>query len=575
MILSSQALVPGSILECDLCIVGSGAAGLAMALRLLDSDVDVVVLEAGGERFDTAVQACYDGEVADPALHAPPATYRQRRFGGSTAIWSGACVPFDPIDFQARPWVPDSGWPIGHADLQPFYPDANELLEAGRFDYDARTAFNGAAPPMFDGFASDALTTDGLERFSCPTDFAQRYRGRLAAARNIRVLLDAACVGIDIDPDGQAVRQLQVASMAGRRLALRARDYVLAAGGIETPRLLLASNDVRPAGIGNASGQVGRCYMCHFAGNIGEVIVAGAPPRVRHGYELAPEGVYCRRRLALTAEQQRRLQVTNMVMRLHLPRIPDPSHRNGVLSALFLARPLISYEYARRLHDGTRLTPRLYAAHLRNVLTDPLDTAAFALHWLSRRSLADRKFPSVILRNRSNRFSLEVHAEQSPYAGSRIELQQGKRDPLGMPKVRIDWRYRRSDIDAIGRTLDAVADALAAGGAGHFRYDRDRLEGDILRFGAYGGHHIGTTRMSATPRDGVVDANCRVHDVGNLFVAGSSVFPTSSQATPTLTLVALALRLADHLRARLAGRFRGNVVAPIAESAPALAQADR
>ena len=575
MILSSQALVPGSILECDLCIVGAGAAGLAMALRFVDSGIDVLVLEAGGERFDAAVQACYDGEVANSALHSPPATYRQRRFGGSTAIWGGACVPLDPIDFEARAWVPGSGWPIGYADLLPYYPDANELLEAGRFDYDARTAFAGAAPPMVDGFDSDVLTTDGLERFSCPTDLAQRYRGRLAAAGNIRVLLDAACVGIDIDPDGRAVRQLRVASMGGRRLAVRARDYVLAVGGIETPRLLLASNDVRHAGIGNAADQVGRHYMCHFAGSIGEVVFDGSPSRVRHGYDMAPEGVYCRRRLALTAEQQRRLQVTNMVMRLHLPRIPDPSHRSGVLSGLFLARPLISYEYARRLHDGTRLTAGRYAAHLRNVLLDPLDTAAFALHWLSRRSLAERKFPSVILRNRSNRFSLEVHAEQSPDAGSRIELLDGARDALGMPKVRIDWRYRRSDIDAIGRTLDAVADALAAGGAGRFRYDRTRLEEDILRFGAYGGHHLGTTRMSATPRDGVVDANCRVHDVGNLFVAGSSVFPTSSQATPTLTLVALALRLADHLGARLAGRFRGNVVAPVADAAQAIEQAAR
>lgn len=575
MILSSQALAPGSILECDICIVGSGAAGLAMALRLLDSGIDVLVLEAGGERYDAAVQACYDGEAVDPALHSPPATYRQRRFGGSTAIWGGCCVPFDPIDFEARDWVPDSGWPIGHADLLPYYADANELLEAGRFDYDARTAFVGAAPPMVDGFRSDLLTTDGLERFSCPTDLAQRYRGRLAAAGSIRVLLDAACVGIDIDPDGRGVRQVRVASMGGNRLIVRARDYVLAAGGIETPRLLLASNDVRPAGIGNATDQVGRYYMCHFAGNIGEVIVDGPPSRVSHGYQVAPEGVYFRRRLALTEEQQRRLQVSNMVMRLHLPRMPDPSHRNGVLSSLFLARRLISYEYARRLHDGTRLTPRLIAAHLRNVVVDSRDTAAFAMHWLCERWLADRKFPSVILRNRSNRFSLEVHAEQTPFAGSRIELLDGARDALGMPKVRIDWRYRRSDIDAIGRTLDAVAGALAAGGGGRFRYDRARLEDDILRFGAYGGHHIGTTRMSETPRTGVVDAHCRVHDVGNLFVAGSSVFPTSGQATPTLTLVALALRLADHLAAQLAERSRANVVAPSAAAAPAVAQAVR
>jgi choline dehydrogenase-like flavoprotein len=188
--------------------------------------------------------------------------------------------------------------------------------------------------------------------------------------------------------------------------------------------------------------------------------------------------------------------------------------------------------------------------HLRNVLADPLDTTAFLAHWLRHRSLAERKFPSVILRNRSNRFSLEVHAEQRPLASSRVTLCT-QRDALGLPRLRVDWRYHREDIESVRRSLDLMAQAFAASGRAQFSYPAHTLEQDLLRFGAYGGHHLGTARMGEDTRRSVVNAHCQVHGVRNLFVAGSAVFPTSSQANPTLTLLALALRLSAQLQQRL------------------------
>jgi choline dehydrogenase-like flavoprotein len=184
------------------------------------------------------------------------------------------------------------------------------------------------------------------------------------------------------------------------------------------------------------------------------------------------------------------------------------------------------------------------------VATDPIDTAAFLGHWVTRRSLASRKFPSVILRNRTNRFSLEMHGEQAPQADSRVTL-CGKKDALGMPQLRIDWRYCAADIDSVGRTLDVLAEEFKHSGTARLEYNRSTLEEDLMRFGAYGGHHIGTARMGRDVRTSVVDADCQVHSVRNLFVAGSAVFPTSSQANPTLTLIALALRLGDTLARRL------------------------
>lgn len=550
MIVDANTIESGSRLAADVCIVGGGAAGISLALSLSGQGLTVLLLESGQAAPHAPTQALYIGEVSDERLHSPPDKYRQRRMGGSTTIWGGRCMPLDPIDFETRSQVPHSGWPISFEDLLPFYPQANTLAEAGRFSYDASEALGPAALPMIRGFDSPLVATNGLERFSCPTDFGKRYARRLQVASDVKVLLGANCTAVRLEADGQAVRELEIATLAGKRFHVAPRAAVLAAGGLETARLLLASRDVAPAGIGNEHDVVGRYYMCHVAGNVGTLQLNGRTQEVRHGYEVTPEGVYCRRRLAVSASEQRRRGLANAVARLHFPRITDPRHRNGVLSGLFLARGLISYEYGKRLNDGTHVTPGLYARHLFNVIADPVDTTAFALHWLTRRTLAPRKFPSVILRNRTNRFSLEVHAEQAPRADSRVTLAD-KTDALGMPQLRVDWRYGSDDIESVARTLDVIGEELERSGAGRLEFRRETLEEDLMRFGAYGGHHIGTARMGGDPRTSVVDADCRVHSVRNLFVAGSAVFPTSSQANPTLTLIALSLRLGKHLSQQL------------------------
>jgi choline dehydrogenase-like flavoprotein len=188
--------------------------------------------------------------------------------------------------------------------------------------------------------------------------------------------------------------------------------------------------------------------------------------------------------------------------------------------------------------------------HIKNVLFSPVETARFLLRWIAKRNLASRKFPSIILENKSNLFSLEVHGEQVPNPDSRIYLSK-EQDRLGMPKVVIDWRYTAQDIDSVKQSLSIFRDELDRTGTGELMFDEATLEKDLLRFGAYGGHHGGTTRMGTDTKNSVVDTDCKVHGVGNLYVASNSVFPTSSQANPTLTITALALRLAAHLGRRL------------------------
>jgi choline dehydrogenase-like flavoprotein len=269
---------------------------------------------------------------------------------------------------------------------------------------------------------------------------------------------------------------------------------------------------------------------------------------VHHGYEISEEGIYCRRRLALRPEVQRSQRLGNFVARLHHPRITEPAHRSSVLSLLYLAKPFVPYEYRKRLHGDGHAGLPTWLRHVGNVVTGPFEAIAFALHLLRDRKLAERKFPTIIVKSKANLYSIDFYAEQQPNPASRVTLDSGAHDALGMPRLRVDWRYTAGDVDTVKRAVGLLAAEFARTGVGQLEYEPQEVEAEITRDGALGGHHIGTTRMGSEPRDSVVDVNCRVHGIGNLFVASSATFPTSSQANPTLTVVALSLRLAEHLR---------------------------
>ena len=332
------------------------------------------------------------------------------------------------------------------------------------------------------------------------------------------------------------------------------------------PRLLLASRDVHPNGIGNAHDVVGRYYQCHVSGTIGALTFERPVSAIWHGYDVSWDGIYCRRRFTLSEDTQRRVGAGNFVGRLHFRRVANPAHRVGILSLIYLGRGLISYEYSKRLQDPEGRSIGGLLRHTWNVIADPIYTIQFLLHWLRHRTLAQRKFPSVVLRHRTPVFSLEFHGEQLPNPDSRVTLAQAT-DPFGMPRVKVDWRYTPGDVRAMERALEVVKQEIERSGCGRFEYDTATVEQEIVRYGAYGGHQIGTARMGTDPLTSVVDGDCKVHGVENLHIASSAVFPTSSQANPTLTIVALALRLANHLRAR--AQCGESAVATIPAPAPA------
>lgn len=525
--------------EADICIVGGGAIGLCLAARLAELGRDTILLEAGGLKPNAESQAFYAGEVADPAVHWPLDSYRVRALGGTSHIWGGRAVPYDPIDFAQRPWVPFSGWPIAFADVARYYPAAMAASEAGAFDL--------APPgPIVPGLDGEWLHTT-IERFSRPTNFWTRYGAALTKAGNVRIIADAPVTGVRLAENGRSVDHVEVSLPDGRKWRVRARSYVLAAGGLETTRLLLASTDVRPEGIGNGGGWLGRGYMCHLSATFGLATFAGDPRKIGYGYERDGEGVYMRRRIALTEQAQRELGLMNFTARLHIRDANDPSHDDPVLSLLYLAAFAIKYEYSRASREADR-SAATYLRHLGNIVRHPLRFARFIGGWGTKRYFASRRIPSIALFSPSNSYPLEFHCEQAPNPESRVTLSD-ERDALGLRRLRVDWRIGRFDVDSVRRSYDLIARELERTGTGTLSYDPDAVEAAIRGAGAYGGHHSGTTRMARDAKDGVVDGDCRVHGVANLHVASTSVLPTSSQANPTLTGIALALRLADHLHA--------------------------
>jgi nucleoside-diphosphate-sugar epimerase/choline dehydrogenase-like flavoprotein len=531
----------------DICIVGAGVAGLALAARLTGRGLRILLLEAGGTDQTPQSQSFYAGEVADPAVHWPLDTYRVRALGGTGRIWGGRVIPYDPIDFAARPWVPCSGWPFGPETLAPYYPAALAAAEGGAFDYTP-------SGPLVPGLDNHLVTTT-VERFSRPTDFWVRY-GPFLTDSDARVVIEAAVTGIALSPAADRVDHLIVRGASGTGKA-RAAHYVLAMGGLETARLLMASNDVLPTGIGNAGGWLGKGYMCHLAATFGEVQFTGSPRAIGFDYQRDADGIYLRRRLALTETAQHELEVLNFTARLHIPDANDPAHRDPVLSLIFLAAFAVKYEYSRAMREADR-SWSVMARHLANIVRDPWRVFHFARTWGVQRYFASRRIPSIALYSGQGRYPLEFHAEQAPNAQSRVTLTDA-RDAYGMPRLKVDWQVTPLDFATVRKAYRLIAQQLEQTGTGRLTFDEAGLEAAVLKAGAYGGHHSGTARMAASPEHGVVDADCRVHGMANLFVASSAVLPTSSQANPTLTIVALALRLADHLQDRPA--FRPHTVA--------------
>jgi choline dehydrogenase-like flavoprotein len=538
---------PGTVLDCDVIVIGSGAAGIPCARELARSGKSVILLESGGTSMEANTQSLASGRVDDPKRHGPLDQYRKRMFGGTTSVWGGRCAPFDDIDFETRSFVPHSGWPVTATDLLPYYQKAHEYTFTGDYDYQTATALPNGHQPMIPGLRNDVWLQDSLWRFSLPAHFGREFHKPLAEATNLRVLLHANALKLTTDPVAQRVTGVIAASLRDNRFHVKASSVVVAAGGLESTRLLMVSNDVSLNGLGNDYDQLGRYYASHISGNMGELHFNPKSRNVIWAYEQAKDGVYVKRQLRPREEVQRREELLNFRCILTHPPFEDASHGHGVLSAVYLVKRFfkgqIPPEYSRELATaGYHHIPQ----HLRNIIFGLPGFVRFGSHWFFKRTLARRKYPSVSLRSRDNSYTLHFDAEQSPNPDSRVLLDDSV-DCFGIPRLHIAWKVQSRDWDSIGRYHSLMASELAGSDVGRLTGNSDEVTAKVREDCGVGSHHTGTTRMSDHPRTGVVDRNCQVHGIDGLYIAAPSVFPTASFANPVLTTTALALRVADHL----------------------------
>jgi choline dehydrogenase-like flavoprotein len=554
MILSASQVPRDTLLHADVCIVGAGAAGVTLALELTESSgLEVVLLESGDYSDDGQSTNLLAAEISNPANHYPLNEARIRLLGGTTSAWGGRCLPYDPIDFEYREHVPYSGWPIHYEAMERYYERAHTYCQCGRYSYQVDAALPDAPGEVAEGFVDGSITSRHIERWSVPTHFGSAYLETLKSRKNLQVVLNATCSHIATRSDDARVESLSVHDSLGRKtFRVKAHTYVLAGGGLEVTRLLLASNDVHHSGIGNQSDSLGRFYMGHISGAISRIQFTGDPKHTIYSFERDPDGVYCRRRFWVTPEAQLEHRLLNTVFWLENPPMADASHGNSVMSLAYLAltAPLLGKYLApgsMRTAATSRGVPSSKWKHMQNLVRDLPSAVQFMPGFLYRRYLAARKIPGFMLPSGSNRYDLHYHAEQIPNPDSRVTL-SGHRDSLGIPWLRIDYRYTEQDVDSVVRAHRLFAAQLKDTGSGSLAFISAEPETDAIRNSRDGLHQLGTTRMSADPNEGVVDTNCRVFGTSNLYVASSSVFPTAGQANPTLTIVALAIRLADFLK---------------------------
>lgn len=454
--------------------------------------------------------------------------------------------------------MPGSGWPFGLGELKDYIARANELSQAGVADFDARSVFPETQAEMIRGFDNNDFATWPLERWSIPTDYSKRYRAELEAASNVRVLLHAHAIHLQMDPGGTTLKHVKAACSPGRIFQINAKQTVIACGALENARLLLASRDVLPTGIGNRHDLVGRYYQSHRFGVCGYAVLKDPAKGFIYDFEKDNAGVYCRRRFWLTPPAQEKHQVNNVVGFFFRPVAGAGSseHRNAMVSTVLIAKTLLggAKKGPRRLFQIVRDQRRELLSHLWIVLKDgpsifgQLATVAYT------RFFQKRRLPMVLPPKKSNRFPLFFQTEHAPLWDSRVVLDDSSLDDFGMPRLEVKIRFSEIDYRTIRTFVTLFKQRLEESGLGTFHLSEEEKEflahPERQQFNS-NSHNIGTTRMAEAADSGVVDVNCRMHSVDNLYVAGSSVFPTSSHANPTLMIIALALRLADHLKSQL------------------------
>lgn len=534
MFFDGRKLPDEKVFRTDVCIVGGGASGITLALEFINAPIDVLLIESGGHKFDHRSQLLYQARNIGRPYYDMEFT-KQRYFGGASNKWFGRSRPLDEIDFENRPWVKYSGWPFSRKELDPFYQRASSVCQLDVYDYEPISWEADGREQL--KFLDSDLETKTFQ-FSPPTRFGQIYFEPIKNAKNIKSFLYSNATSISLNAQGTKVERVNFATLKGNRFQVKAKHFILAASALENTRLLLISNDVQTNGIGNQHDLVGRFFMEHPHIFECVLITPLTPKQVRYykilNYDTVSTNLGNAGALGLKEKTIRREQILNasafFVQRKRY-KVDDCYFSRGGLA---LAKVMDTLQH--------RNAPGLqFLGYIGNAIKETKTIASIVGLWFKG------------IANSNTYVTLRSQLETVPNPESRVILSDVK-DRLGLPKLALNWQLTQQDLESYLRYRSLLFKSLkkAEIKLRILNHETDETGWPVTMMAAK--HHMGTTRMHSNPKLGVVDSDCKVHGISNLFIAGSSVFPTSGQANPMLTIVALSIRLADHIKLLLVNR---------------------
>lgn len=538
------------MLQADLCIIGAGVAGIALAREFIGGSTQVLLVESGDASPKPETQELSEGEVTGKPYFDLDRSCR-RGVGGSSWGWcielpdgrTGARFrALDAIDFEERPEIPYSGWPIALSDLEPFYQQAHEFFEIGPYT-NHENYHSSSEAPLLPTRGHKIETT--IFRFADARLLTDKYPRELRQAPNITILTNTTVLELETNASADQVRAARSRTLTGASIRIESSQFVVAAGGLQTPRLLLLSDRHQPEGLGNQHDLVGRFFMEHlhngaWSPGAGLLIPSGRDPsdKLRLYHRIQEEnGTAFLGYLTPKADALRAEGLANYCCHFK----PD-SELDYELNPYHFTEGYESFRHLVYAACGRADLPDRPSQSLWSALKGIPDVGQVLVDKLAGRAHGTG---SSHVDTGPRSFGLFQMAEQTPNPESRVTLGSEK-DAFGQPRVRLDWQFQPRDFRSIQRAQQLVAAAIEECGAGRLLVPSlDEIRETV---NAGGHHHMGTTRMSERPKSGVVDSNCKVHGVDNLYIAGPSVFPTAGCANPTLTIVALSIRLADYLQ---------------------------
>ena len=501
----------------DLCIVGAGAAGIAIAQNLNSEKFSICLIEAGGEDYSYESQKRYDGNWTNEIFGQKQnignrlLSDRLRYFGGTTNHWTGRCRRFDQTDFKKRSWIPNSGWPIQLKDLITYYKKAENILDLNFLDYDAELNDSNC---IGDFFRKREFS------FSQPTRMGNKYKRILNDSKNLTVVLNCNFKKLKYTESKENISGVICSNYKKNEFIILSDEVILATGGIENTRILLNESLNRPINKTN----LGRYFMGHAIWKTGEFFYS-------NNFDITSYLTTINESLLTCVMKDSRRFYRKVKVRLGQKKL-DPAvvYKQNRSNQSFFSLDELAQEKLKLPNMGVTLESEYNPTNL------------------------DLSYYSVLKSTRKLDYSslgcrtLLLRAEQVPDFNSTISLSNEK-DQFGLIKADVKWTMNNIDYDSVRKfnqylNLDLIKTKL---GFIKNNFDINEIPNKLWS----GAHHLGGTRMSNNSSNGVVDKNLKVFGFNNLYVAGSSVFPTSGLANPTLTIVALSLKLADHIKRKI------------------------